>query len=233
MQKHTQKSKNRKVQTMTDIGTTCAAAWEATKEMDITNPFVASGLTFMTCAVILNIGKILKSLKLFIEFTFLRVPTIVVPNQPPSRPDEDMDIVNVSLGPKDAPAGMVACYDKATFRRTANVVDMNAEMVNDLCAKAKIAQKSWVNSSYSKRRLVLRTLQKYILENIEDICELCAMESGKPLLDALLGEVLPTAEKIRTINQYGEEWLQPEPRVNTPMLFYKNAEVQYGKVLIG
>ena len=81
--------------------------------------------------------------------------------------------MNVSLGRKDALAGMLACYDKATFRRTANVVDMNTEMVNDFFAKANIAQKSRLNSSFSKRRLVLRTLQMYILENIEEICELC------------------------------------------------------------
>jgi len=42
---------------------------------------------------------------------------------------------------------------------------------------------------------VIWTLQKYILENIEDICELCAMESSKPLLDALLGEVLRRSEQ--------------------------------------
>jgi len=43
-----------------------------------------------------------------------------------------------TLGTKDAVAGMVACYDKDTFRRTDNVVDINAE----LFAKAKIAQKA-------------------------------------------------------------------------------------------
>ena len=31
------------------------------------------------------------------------------------------------LGPKDIVVGMIACYDKATFRRTANAVEINAK----------------------------------------------------------------------------------------------------------
>jgi len=48
----------------------CAAAWEATKEMYIPNPFVTFWSTFKACAVILNIGNIVKILILFTDSHF-------------------------------------------------------------------------------------------------------------------------------------------------------------------
>ena len=48
----------------------CAAAWEATKEMYIPNPFVTFWLTFKACAVILNTGNIVKILILFTDSHF-------------------------------------------------------------------------------------------------------------------------------------------------------------------
>ena len=175
----------------------------------------------------LHIGALCRDFLLLCEFLFTKVPKIAPKIPMLGLFEDDGAKVNQS-GPRDANPGEVACYDKATFRKLGTVEDMTEARVFELCGKAKMAQKQWVlSSSYAKRRLVLRTIQKYMLNNIEQICEICAVESGKPLLDALLGEVLPTAEKIRTINRYGEDWLKPEDRVNTPMLFYKNAEVQY------
>ena len=75
-------------------------------------------------------------------------------------------------------------------------------------AVAKAAQPEWAQTTYRQRRMVLRTIQKYIVNNIETICRVCSRDSGKPKVDALLGEVMTTCEKIRCINSNGEEWLQ-------------------------
>ncbi len=61
--------------------------------------------------------------------------------------------------------------------------------MEDLCAKAANAQKSWSKTTYTQRRMVLRTIQKYIVEHQEDICRVSARDSGKPKVDALLGEL--------------------------------------------
>ena len=50
---------------------------------------------------------------------------------------------------------------------------------------------------------------------------------GKPKVDALLGEVMTTCEKIRCINFNGEEWLQPSYRPVGPMMAHKRAYVEY------
>ena len=72
-----------------------------------------------------------------------------------------------------------------------------------------------------ERRKVLRTIQKYIVHHIDEICRVCTRDSGKPKVDALLGEVLTTCEKIRCMNMNGELWLQPESRPTGPVMMHK------------
>ena len=85
----------------------------------------------------------------------------------------------------------------------------------------------WKTTTYAQRRQVLRTIQKYITSNVEIICRVSARETGKPKIDAALGEVLTTCEKIRTICEYGELWLNPEYRPTGPMMMHKTAWVEY------
>ncbi len=122
---------------------------------------------------------------------------------------------------------VIQCFDPATLQPLGTVPAMNAQQVNELCLRASKAQKSWVQTTYAQRRLVLRTIQKYIVAHQEDICRVCARDSGKPKVDALLGEVMTTCEKIRCINVNGEEWLKPSPRPVGPMMMHKSAYVEY------
>ena len=82
-------------------------------------------------------------------------------------------------------------------------------------------------TSFAERRRVLRTIQKYICNHVEDICRVCSRDSGKPKCDALLGEILTTCEKIRCINANGELWLRPSYRTTGPMMVHKTAYVEY------
>ena len=76
--------------------------------------------------------------------------------------------------------------------------------------------------TFSQRRLVMRKIQKYIVNHIEDICRVCARNSGEPKVDALLEEFLMTCEKICTINFHGEQWLQKSYRPMGPMISYNS-----------
>jgi len=122
----------------------------------------------------------------------------------------------------------IPCYDPSTNEYLGSVPDMSPEDVGALCQKASRAQKSWSSTTtFAQRRLVLRTIQKYVLDHQDEICRYCSRDSGKTALDALLGEVLTTCEKIRTINSEGELWLRPSYRTTGPMLVHKSAYVEY------
>jgi acyl-CoA reductase-like NAD-dependent aldehyde dehydrogenase len=104
---------------------------------------------------------------------------------------------------------------------------MSSSDVTEILHKAKEAQEEWRKTTFAQRRMVLRTIQKYVVAHVEDICRVSSRESGKPKVDAVMGEILTTCEKIRTICEYGELWLRPDYRPTGPMMMHKSAWVEY------
>ncbi len=174
------------------------------------------------------------NLPLLFEFAFHRIPLIDVPMTEmeakddglPSSSSKSITLDQVSIKDPSDPSH-IQCFDPASLQHLGKIPAMTPSDVDDLCAKASKAQKSWSQTTYTQRRTVLRTIQKYILAHQEDICRVCARDSGKPKVDALLGEVMTTCEKIRCINVHGEQWLQPQPRPVGPMMVHKSAYVEY------
>lgn len=66
---------------------------------------------------------------------------------------------------------------------------------------AKKAQATWKNTTVQQRTDVLKTIYEFLLKNQEDIVKICSIDSGKLSIDASLGEILVTFEKLKwTIN---------------------------------
>ena len=95
---------------------------------------------------------------------------------------------------------------------------------------AAVAQKEWSHSSFAKRKQLLRTLNQFIMDNQENIARVACRDSGKTKLDASMGEVMVTLEKISWILAHGEKALRPSARPGPSSLLMglmKNAEVRY------
>lgn len=179
------------------------------------------------------INPLRSNLPLFLEFTFTSAPSIDVPQSDAEAKDDGVPnstkptpIDQVKIYNPKTP-NQIQCFDPATLQLIGTVPALTKDEVNTLCLQAKNAQKAWSQTTYKQRRLVLRTIQKYILSHQEDICRVCSRDSGKPKVDALLGEIMTTCEKIRCINVNGEEWLQPSLRPVGPMMMHKTAYVEY------
>lgn len=104
---------------------------------------------------------------------------------------------------------------------------MGEKEVRAAVARSRVAQAEWKDSSFAKRRLLMRTMQRYITENQEQCAKVAVRESGKTLLDALIGEVLVTCEKLAWLADSGEECLLPEPRATGRMMIMKSVRVEY------
>lgn len=142
--------------------------------------------------------------------------------------DEKKNVVNDKSLVDPANPTQLRCHDPSTSAFLGTVPNMSSSDVDALCLRAKLAHRnSWSKTTFAQRRLVLRTLQKYIVAHAEDICRASARDSGKTKVDALLGEVLTTCEKIRTVLAHGEEWLRPSYRPSGPMMLHKTAWVEY------
>ena len=122
---------------------------------------------------------------------------------------------------------IIHCYSPSTHEKLGTVPNLTAEQVSTLAQRSRAAQQVWKSTTFSQRRRVLRTLQQYIVSHIDEICQLCVMDSGKTQVDALLGEILTTCEKIRTLLHHGETWLESSIRDVNPMMMHKTAYVQY------
>lgn len=96
--------------------------------------------------------------------------------------------------------------------------------------RAKVAQEKWAKSSFTLRRQVLKSLSRFIIDHQEEITRVACRDSGKTKLDALMGEIMVTLEKINWIIANGEKALRPSQRPGPSNLFMglmKNAEVRY------
>ena len=197
-----------------------------------TNPVIAvSAGLLLTYLIVSKLQDfhVLYQLKLLVEF--LRpVPLIDVEMTAAESRDDGVDTTEKKKGPAiqdPKEPGFIQCFDPSTGDYLGKVPAMTPADVHEACIKASKAQKSWSQTTFAQRRMVLRTLQKYIVNHVRDICRVSSRDSGKPVVDALLGEVLTTSEKIRCINAWGELWLRPQYRPTGPLMMHKTAAVEY------
>ncbi|GIL63479.1 hypothetical protein Vafri_17528 [Volvox africanus] len=155
----------------------------------------------------------------------LCIPTIKV-SPTDNEANDIIDAVKYSpVQPVDK--DVVPCYDPSTMQALGFKPAMSAAEVRTRIARAREASKVWRKSSFSQRRKLLRILLKFIVDNMETICRVSARDSGKPILDAIVGEVVVTCEKIHWLCMEGERYLRPEHRSSGIMSFYKAARVEY------
>lgn len=100
-----------------------------------------------------------------------------------------------------------------------------AATVSSKIGRARAAQA--VQTSFAQRRTFLDTLSRYILDEQEDLCTVSLADTGKTMLDASLGEILTTLEKLRWVAAEGETFLRPERRSTGPATIHKTAYVEY------
>ncbi len=62
------------------------------------------------------------------------------------------------------------------------------------------------------------------------IYRVASRDAGKAMLDAIMGEIIVTCEKIHWLCREGEQWLEPDKRSPGIMSFYKKARVEYHPV---
>ncbi|KAH6618840.1 Aldehyde/histidinol dehydrogenase [Boeremia exigua] len=124
-------------------------------------------------------------------------------------------------------SSLIQCYAPATGEALGRVNPSTADDIDRAIAKAKEAQVQWAKTTFAERRKVLKTMLKFILENQETIARVACLDTGKTMVDAALGEILVTTEKLRWIIRHGEESLKNERRATNLLMMYKWNEVMY------
>lgn len=123
----------------------------------------------------------------------------------------------------------IQCYCPATGQALGRVHAMTRDEIDGAVAAARDAQTAWRATSFSERRRVLNTIAKFLVDNQEDVARVACRDTGKTMVDASVGEIMVTLEKIQWIAANGEKALQPSRRPGSShvLMFYKGAEVRY------
>lgn len=121
----------------------------------------------------------------------------------------------------------VFMWDPSTYDYLGERPAMTADEVNATVDRARVAQEEWKKTSFGTRRLLMRTMLRYITENQESCARVAVRDSGKTLLDAIIGEVLVSCEKLAWLASSGEKCLQREYRDTGRMMVMKKVYVDY------
>eukprot|EP00871_Galdieria_phlegrea_P003588 jgi/Galph1/422/GphlegSOOS_G5237.1 len=121
-----------------------------------------------------------------------------------SRPNALYDII-------DRDKKLIHCFASADGKYLASVPLLDAKQVNERVQKAKEAQQQWKTVSFQEH----------------DIVWASCVDTGKTRVDAMLGEIITTLEKIRWLCAEGEAVLSPERRSVGPLTLHKVARVEY------
>ncbi|KAJ2902422.1 hypothetical protein MKZ38_000611 [Zalerion maritima] len=121
----------------------------------------------------------------------------------------------------------IQCYAPATGQFLGLINPSTPAAIDRAIDAAGRAQKEWCKTSFRERRAVLRSMLQYVLDHQEDIVRICCLDSGKTMVDAQLGEILVTTEKLQWTLDHGERALTPEKRPTNLLMGYKRNTVRY------
>jgi acyl-CoA reductase-like NAD-dependent aldehyde dehydrogenase len=144
---------------------------------------------------------------------------------PPKLPEKETTVEHTSV--KIPGTTALQCYAPATGRFLGFVNPSTPAAIDRAVAAAHAAQKTWKHTTFRQRRAVLRTLLQYVLTYQREIVEIACLDSGKTLVDAQLGEILVTVEKLQWTIAHGEKALRPESRPTNLLMAYKSNTVHY------
>ncbi|KAJ8101540.1 Aldehyde/histidinol dehydrogenase [Lipomyces tetrasporus] len=170
----------------------------------------------------------------------------------PSLPEESYDFIYKYKFPaesqpkwsqKDPPVGvpprpsvynpnrpdLIHCYCPATGQYLCRVSASTKADIDTAVAKCQKAQEVWKATSFKQRKAVLKVFLEFLKKNQEEVVRIACRDSGKTMVDAALGEIMVTLEKLAWTMKYGERAMRPSSRSGPANLLirYKAAEVVY------
>src|SRR6267378_2097671 len=87
----------------------------------------------------------------------------------------------------------IVSLNPSTLEELGRVPIFTAEQVQQALTKARAAQPAWAALSFRQRGEFILRAKTLLLDRQDELCELMAKETGKPVVESLSSEVLPVA----------------------------------------
>src|SRR5213080_3307737 len=94
-------------------------------------------------------------------------------------------------------AGELHSYNPATLERVGSVRTTEPDEIGSLVAEARLAQERWAHESLAARKRRLLDVARVLLDRMDEIAATATAETGKPLTESLLSELLVSIENLR------------------------------------
>jgi succinate-semialdehyde dehydrogenase/glutarate-semialdehyde dehydrogenase len=125
-----------------------------------------------------------------------------------------------------APPRTLESVDPAHGTVLGSVPILGADEVRVLVARARAAQARWWALGWRGRRRALDRVRHRIVDRSDEIALLISRETGKPLADSLVGEVMDACEHLAYAARRARRVLRPR-RVATAFLLGRRARLEY------
>lgn len=102
----------------------------------------------------------------------------------------------------------IVTYNPATGAELGRVPLSTPEDVRQAVRRARAAQPAWANQSFRQRAKVILKARELMLNEKEEVAELVARETGKPAIEALSMEVVPTLDAMHYFAHASEDLLR-------------------------
>lgn len=121
----------------------------------------------------------------------------------------------------------IPLINPATCATLGHVLPHSSDHVHDQISRARVASEAWRATTFEQRRQIMRVLRAYILYEQKSVCFMSSEDTGKTMLEASLGEIVPTLEKLEWLIKEGEKALLPESRSVGVLARHKRATVEF------
>lgn len=109
-----------------------------------------------------------------------------------------------------APASEIVSYNPATGQEIGRVALRNASEVHEAVARARAAQSSWASTSFRQRAKIILQARQLVLDQIDEIADLIARETGKPAPEAISMEIVPSLDLMHFFAREAASLLEPQ-----------------------
>ena len=102
----------------------------------------------------------------------------------------------------------IVSYDPATGKELGRARLCSAEDVSQAVSRARAAQPAWASLTFRQRAKVILKARELMLEGREEVAELVSHETGKPAIEALSMEIVPTLDAMHYFAHASENLLR-------------------------
>lgn len=97
--------------------------------------------------------------------------------------------------------------------------------VEDAIERARAAQQDWGETPIRKRAKVLDVFQDHLIRKRDEVAQTVADETGKPVGEAMVTDLIPAIDAVRFVNKRGRDVLEEKIPVKNPMFLDRKSRI--------